>query len=324
MKTNIRFFLGTILLSIFISFNASAQIAISNINEIPKVKNGITYIAMKDPNSKKSKEYVDLFKKYWTFSKFEFIKYSEIENHLTPESSFLSIGGYVTEVHSQTLYANGSSSGGIDYAHTHIYLELWTCGEKYLKSTKSNKKFKEKDKLQIARVELFTDFQTLMAPENLYQNNYDSDGHIRNWGLGILKNHIQNLTVYLNKNTEQKLYSTIYNQAEVKKLSTETLYIPNYILTKFNKFTGDESKSHEEKELMEEYKSKYKIITTAELNAKILNETTPFYYLQYIKSSTDKFVSVINSSTGEIVYSFYTPISYNIRPSDFKDLQKKI
>jgi len=60
------------------------------------------------------------------------------------------------------------------------------------------------------------------------------------------------------------------------------------------------------------------------LNSKILSEKNAFYYVQYVKSSTDKFVSVINSSTGEIVYSVYTPVSYNIKSDDLEDLQKKI
>lgn len=324
MKPNLKLILVTLFFNIVIAFNANSQIAISNIDQLSKIKNGTTYIAMKDPNSAKSKEFVEVFKKNWTYSKFEFIKYTDIEKHLTPESSFLSIGGYVTDVHSQMLYSDGSRSAGVDYAHTHIYLELWTCGEKYLKSTKSNKKFKEKDKLQLARVELFTDFPTLIDPDYLFQSDYDGNGHIRNWGPGILKNHLQNMISYLDKKAEKKLYSEIYNPAELKKLSKENLFVPDYVLTKFNKFTGDESKKHDEKEIFEDYKLQYKLIPTADLNTKILNDKTPFYYLQYIKSSTDKYISVINSLTGEVIYSVYTPVSYNIKSGDLKDLQKKI
>ena len=43
-----------------------------------------------------------------------------------------------------------------------------------------------------------------------------------------------------------------------------------------------------------------------------------------IKSSTDKYVSVINSLTGEIVYSTYTPVSYNIKSGDLESIQRKI
>lgn len=320
MKIHTKISLIALFLNLAFVFTANSQISISNIEELSKVKGGTTYIAMKDPNSPKSKEFVEAFKNNWTYSKFEFIKYADIEKHLAPQNSFLTVSGYETSVHLSTLYSNGMKSSGVDYAHTHIFLQLWTVSEKYFKR---NKEFKDKDKIEVARVELFTDFPTLMRPQNLYQSDYDADGHIRNWGPGILKNHIQNLMSYLSKGKEKSLYSDIYNQAELKKLNNEVLYVPDYVLIKFSAFTGDESKKHEEKELFEDYKLKYKMLSTKELNDKIASGES-FYYLQYIKSSTDKYVSVINAATGEVIYSVYTPTSYNIKSDDLEDLRKKI
>lgn len=56
-----------------------------------------------------------------------------------------------------------------------------------------------------------------------------------------------------------------------------------YIETFKIQMSCDESKRHDEKDIFEEYKSKYKLISTSELNKKIMSETTPFYYLSYIK-----------------------------------------
>lgn len=326
MKSKINLFRTIFIFSIVFALKANGQISISNISEIPKIKNGTLYVAMKDPNSEKSKEFAAIFKESWTFSKIECIKYSEIEKHISPTSSFLTIGGYETSVQSKTLYNNfgTKSSSGINWSNTHIFMELWTCSEKYFKNTKTDKEFKDKDKIQVARVELFTDFITLMRPNNLYQTEYDADGHIRNWGTGILKNYCQLLTTLLNNNVEQKLYSETYNKQELKNLNKEVLYVPDYVLTKFNKFTGDETKKHDEKDIFEDYSLNHKLLTINELSDKILNEKEAFYYLVYIKSSTDKFVSVINSATGEMIYSVYTPASYNIKSDDLKDLQKKI
>ncbi|WP_269227087.1 hypothetical protein [Flavobacterium eburneipallidum] len=310
-------------LFLFISFVSKAQISVSNADEINKIKNTTTYIAMKDPNSVIAKEYAAIFQKYWTISKIEFIEYSDIYKYLNSKSSFLTIGGYVTDVNSHTIYSGGRGFG-VDYSHTHIYLELWKCSDKFLGKSQDAKDFKEKDKTQISRLELFTDFPTLMMPSNLYKTDYDADGHIRNWGLGLFKNHIQNMVSYLNKGTEKRLFSEIVNANELKKLNKETLYIPDYIFTKFNMFTGDESKKHDTKDILNDYKFKYEIVSSTDLNKKILNDDSVFYYLQYIKSSTDKYVSVINSQTGEIVYSVYTPASYNIKSGDLKDLSKVI
>ena len=67
----------------------------------------------------------------------------------------------------------------------------------------------------------------------------------------------------------------------------------------------------------------YKIVTTVELDAKILNDKTAFYYLMLIKTNTGKWITVTNAQTGEIVYSA-SGSSTNFKPSDLKDLQKTI
>lgn len=323
MKTKFNLLCKALFLTALFNTNANAQIAITNVSEIAKVKNGTTYIAMKDPNAPKAKEFVEAIKNSWTLSKFEFIKYSEIEKYIAPTSSFLTIGGYETNAQFTTLYRNGSSKNGINWSNTHIYLELWTCSDKYF-AAKKKKAFDNKDKNQVARIELFTDFPTLMNPDNLYQTDYDASGHIRNWSPAILKNYIQSLTMFVNKGEEKKLYDEVINKAEVKNLANTTLFVPDYVLTKFNKFTGDESKKHDEKDIFEDYKFNYKLISTDELNTKILNDKNPFFYMIYIKSSTDKFVSVINSATGELIYSAYEPVSYNLKADDMDDLYKKI
>lgn len=306
------------------SIVSKAQISISNIDEISKIKNTTTYIAMKDPNSEVAKEYATIFKQYWTISKIAFIKYSEIYKYLNANSSFLTIGGYSTSVSSHTIYSDGGIGSGVDYQNTHIYLELWNCSNKYLSKNKEPKDFKEKDKQQISRLELFTDFPTLMIPSNLYKSEYDTEGHVRNWGLGMLKNHIQNMIINITKGTDKKLFTEILNINEIKKLTNQTLFVPDYVLFKFNMFNGNESKKHEVKDIFDDYNFKYEVLSTADLNKKILEDKSTFYYLQYIKSSTDKYVSVINSRTGEVVYSVYTPLSYNIKSGDLKDLSKII
>ncbi len=240
----------------------------------------------------------------------------------------MTIGGYETNTQFVNLYKNGSRSNGINYSNTHLYLELWTCDPNFFTRRDQSKKkkvvFDNLDKIRVARIELFTDFKTLADPDNLYQVEYDGDGHIRNWGPGILKNYIQTLTSFLNKTEARKLYDEILNPAEIKNLKKETLFVPDYTLYKFNKFNGDESKRHDEKELFSDYKYNYKLLTTDELNQNILKGDGAFYYLIYIKSSTDKFLSVINSNTGEIIYSKYSPVSYNIKSGDLKDLYDKI
>ncbi|MES2764212.1 MAG: hypothetical protein V4677_18490 [Bacteroidota bacterium] len=304
-----------------LSLKSYSQIGISNITEIEKIKKGTTYVAMKNPSDESSKVFIEIFKKYWTISKIEFIKYSDIKNHISPENSFFSVGGYMTD----TQFINSFGSGrGIHYEITHIYLELWTCDEAYFKNTKPDKVFDTQDKWEVGRIELFTDFPTLSSPRNIYQSDYnDWENHIRNWGPGILKNQLQALMVLLQKGEKKSLYTSSFDEKQLKNLNTDTLFIPDYVMTKFNKFSGDESEFHKQKDLFEDYNLPYKIITKEQLNNKIITDKNGFYYMIYIKSSTDKYISIINSLTGEIVYSKYSPVSYNIKPGDLKAIQKK-
>jgi hypothetical protein len=320
-KTILSLFFSGLLFSIATS-TSFGQIGIDNIKEVEKFKKGTTYVAMYNPNSPRVTEYIKAFKDAWALSKLEFIRYSEIENHLAPENSFFTMGGYETTTEN-FVDLNGIRRKTGEYSNTHLYLELWTPSEKYFTENKK-KALREKDKIQIARIELYTDFETLKDPQTIYQMDYDGLGHIRNWGPGMLKNYLQALTSFLNKSEKHFIASKIYNEQELEKLKTSTLYVPDYVLVKFNMFTGDESKQHKEEDLFEDYKLKYQLVSTKKLNDNIVNDPSGFYYLLYVKSSTDKFVSVINSRTGEIIYSDYTPVKYNLKPGDLKDLYKKI
>jgi hypothetical protein len=275
---------------------------------------------MYNPGSSRVADYIKAFKEAWTLSKLEFIPYSELENHLAPENSFFTVGGYVTTTEN-FIDLRGSRRKTGEYSNTHLYLELWTVDDNFFTPKRA---LREKDKNQVARIELYTDYETLKDPESLYQMDFDGLGHIRNWGPGILKNYLQTLTSFLNKSEKRSMIAKTYNEPELNKLKTSTLYVPDYVLVKFNMFTGDESKQHKEEDLFEEYKLKYQVLSTKKLNDNILNDPAGFYYLLYVKSSTDKFVSVVNSRTGEIIYSEYTGVKYNLKSGDLKDLYKKI
>jgi hypothetical protein len=300
------------LLLIFAFTKSEAQFKISNLDYLSKIKDGTTYVAMKNPDAPVVKDYIDVFKKYWTFSKVEFIKYSDIQKKVSSESSFFEIGGF--EVSAQGAY--------ITSTNTHIYLKLWACSDKFLKN--KNKKLSDMDKIEIARIELYTDFSSLYSPKILMSSDYDGGGHIRNWGPGFLKNYIQDLMTLLDANKERSLFSGVSDVKTIKELKNQTLFVPDYVLIKFNKMTGDESSRQDEKNIMSDYKYKYEILTTEALNKKIMTEKDPFYYLVYVKSSTDKFVSIFNSQTGEMIYSSYSPMSYNFGSKDMKDISSKI
>ena len=304
---------------ILFSLVSNGQISVSNISEIPKIKMGTTFFAMKDPSSPSAKEYVEAIKKNWSLSKVECIKYTDIEKNIAPNNTFVTIGGAIATFSSGTM--TGSSHA--EYANTRHFLEFWTTDGKFKLDPKKRKHFNPNDKILLAQIELFPDYPTLAMPSSLFTMEYDADGHLKNWSAGILGNYIQCLTTFFNKAEVRKMNKEIGNKEELKKLTAETLFVPDYILTKFNRLSGAESKKIDEKDLFEYYLNTYKIISMEELSTKILTDDKPFYYLIYVKSSTDKYVSVMNSVTGEMIYAVHDA-AFNMKPSDLKDLQKAI
>jgi hypothetical protein len=222
-----------------------------------------------------------------------------------------------------TIGANMTTSNStLASTETRIYLELWTTNGKYTYDPKKRRHFNQADKISIATIELFADFYAQNNPSALYKMDYDAAGHFKNWGTGILANYLQQLTVLLNKGTDCLAKTEIANKEELSKMSTATLFIPDYVLTKFNKNSDDESKKYTDKEIFDGFSQSYKVLPLAELNDKIANNPTPFYYLLLIKTPTEKFVTVTNSQTGEIIYMGFTGSAANFKSSDLKELQK--
>ncbi|HNP33465.1 MAG TPA: hypothetical protein PKN96_09245 [Flavobacterium sp.] len=289
-----------------------SQIAITNIAEIAKIKTGTTFFAMKDPASPKAAAYVDAIKKNWTFSKVECIKYSDVEKNIAPNNSFVTITANMT-----------TSTSGANTV-THFYLELWTTDGSFVYDPKKRKHFNQEEKISIATVELFPDYITQDNPTTIYKMDYDASGHLKNWNAGVVGNYVQQLTILLNKGEARSTKAAFYNALELQKLSSETLYIPEYVMIKFVKNSDDESKQYEAKEVFEGLSLNCKLISPEALNDKILNSATPVYYLLLIKTTTEKFITVTNSKTGEIIYSDYASSSSNFKPSDLKDLEKAV
>lgn len=323
---SLRVLLMLLLLCLF-TLPGYGQIAISNVKEIPRLKQGITYVAMKDTASTIAQTYKEVFR-YWTCSKVVFIQHKDILEYISPDASFFTIGGFTTTSTFTHMTNSGGTRPGLSYSTTNIYLELWVCDAKQLEKWKNRKKKKdelpESVKKIIGRIELYTDFPTLAFPEKIYDADYDGNGHIRNWGLGYLKIYLQLLMGLLEKGAEHSLYKGSSDTKQLRNLKKQTLYVPDYVLIKFNMFNGDESKRHEEKEILGDYKWPYQLIENEALNKKIMEEQQQIYFLVYVRSSTDKYISVFNSQTGDLIYTKYKPASYNIKDDDLKDLADEI
>ena len=153
---------------------------------------------------------------------------------------------------------------------------------------------------------------------------YDLDVNLYNYKLGFMKNYLQFINTTLKDEWYSFAYATDYDKKKIKALKTSTLYIPDYINTKYNAFKGTDSERESPNELLKKYNYKYEFINTDKLNDKILSATEDFYYLMYTKVNSQKFVSVVNGKTGEIVYREYDILSYNISAKDLSQLSSSV
>ena len=145
---------------------------------------------------------------------------------------------------------------------------------------------------------------------------------IRNFTLPYIITYLR----YVQKNiTEQRipgLYAKINDDGLLAKLAKDTLYVPDSLVYHRSGLSGKEDLN--EKELFASYGGKYRIISTSDLTQIIKSKTDkkPLFLFEYVLSSADKFVSVYNITTGDLVYRRYTPATYNLKPKDLDAILK--
>ena len=160
---------------------------------------------------------------------------------------------------------------------------------------------------------------------NLVRSIYYKDVFY-NYNLGMLKNYFQKVNNTLSKNETAWLYDKDYKK-ELKNLTTQTLFVPEYITIRYDGFSGKDSDKNNKKvkAALDKYKYKYEIIKPEKLTERILSGEE-FYYLRYVRVNAERFLQVVNAKTGEIVYQDYMIglFSYNLKPKYFKELNAKI
>ncbi len=298
------------------SLHTNAQFYMRPTDELDKYKNGITYVIVKDSTSAAEKPYLEVFRKYWTFTKIKFCTREFAKSNRQSPNTFLAINKetYPTDL--------------VDMLYYYLYLDFWA--------------FKDGGGLmKFARIDLFTEI--VLSTDSLeYANqyNYDDGSRIFNWGPGLLKNYLQLMQLYLTGKIEKKSDCNAYDHGnfdgmsakEVKRMDTnysiqisrmknDTLYVPDYVLLKFTRhgFTKVSGSG-----VMDNYKYKYKFVSSDILNKMILDDSKDFCYLVYVKNSFNRYISVVNSKTGKLLYSSPQGASDNIKDSDIKDLNMAI
>ncbi len=223
------------------------------------------------------------------------------------------------------------SSGGMVSTSTHLTYDL--------SIPQFKKNGEQKDRTLLARIILMPDSKTMMEsakPLNSFNNSKQEANMLRmmytksefnNWGAGFLKGYAKFINDALLAKERRGIFNETRDKEELKNLKKATLYLPSYTKSKLNMFTGGEKEADDDgadEDLSKAYPFPVQYLENDALEEKILNATEPFYYLQYVRSSTDKFITIFEGKSGKLLYSEYVPVSYNFKMKDLKKVAQLI
>jgi hypothetical protein len=277
-------------------------------------------------------DYLKILEASWTITPYQIVHISDfdIEKYLSDDYSFATLGG--------TLRTMGKGMSSYSTLFTFIELKMYD-NEKILKKLeKLSPDKKEKKKMEIAEEHLYNFAHIYIYPkdefihtsatkniDNIFTSMY-LDDVFYNYKPGFLKNYFQKVNDQLENGEEYWLYENDY-LPELKKLASETLYIPSYLGIQFSALLAEDSDADHEtiEDIFKNYDYNYEIIDDDELSDKIMRGEE-LYYIRYVRMNAERFLQVVNSKTGEIIYRKYLIglLSFKIKPKHIKDLSKDI
>ncbi len=259
-------------------------------------KRGLTYIVMSDTASKAANEFKGIFRKYWTISKIEFIDSIDINKYVAVNNAF-----FMLEVNPRTGHYTEAHNEGFYIASLFIFDDtepLFDGAANY-----------ERKRTLIGYIYLSA--EEYKKGVNVFDNF--GEGHFLNWGTGLLKNYIQELMTLFSDSKTQFCTENMRLTESIYGLKTGTLYIPDNIV----------NNPSEMNDLVSDYKYNYKFVPLDTINQMILADKTPFFYIDFaIDNNNEKYVSVVDSHTGEFIYCTNTAYSKRLKAKDLKQIYK--
>ncbi|MBQ4821324.1 hypothetical protein [Aquimarina sp. MMG016] len=279
--------------------------------------------------------YEDVLKESWDVTPYEIVSAEDfdLKNYLKEGYSIGSLGfNKVTKMR--------KSNSWVDYLYMYFEFSMFD-NEKLLenlnkykgKRLKKINKVINKYKYSFARFELFpkSNFVDLAKRSNLEKitESLFTEDVFYNYQPGILRNYFQKINDLLKKEEIYWMYKDDYDP-ELKKLTDKPLFFPEYItmgyypkIKVFSKKKNDD-KDLDENDPFSNYKFISKSISNSDLNNRILSGEE-FYYLRYVRVNSQKFIEVVNSKTGKVIYRNYaTGLARSLKPKHLKHLSEVI
>jgi hypothetical protein len=313
------------------------------------------YVKVGDQNSEYTKKIMQLFQENWNVCPVEFFS-DKIDKSLFVDGNlFMNFERYtIASQYVRDFEARGSYSRSDVSYNDYYYFNFWVIDKKYkpkfdwwdYKYTVAKSEFYLKtigmgeEEYKAFQMELIIGKRPSVFSverEEFYPKIYDfTDIDFQNYFLNGTEGNIKNMIQYVNneikKNTERELFDNFKNDLELQKLKSSVLYFPNYWYGENGTITEKLSKDHKYYDatvkyidnLVKSYPFKMELIKRSELNNMIINSDKDFYYLNYVQSSADKLISIINGRTGEVIYYEGTKNSYRIKEKDIEKIAKSI
>jgi hypothetical protein len=313
--------LFTLFLFITITLSNFAQVSVSGSHfglfddlrkkDYVEIKKRTTVFVINDFDLK---QFEQMLNGIWDLNKFIIISPEQFEankdTYIDEQYSIFKFSGLIRTV----TYQNGGSTEYIYLNYNYYY---------YTDVKTSRKGEKKGDMNEVASVFFAGDADSMweMIRTAKYGNLEKS---LYNYKLGFLKNYLQFINDKLKTGGYSFTYAEDYNKSKIKALQKATLFIPSFIKIKYSGWTGKDTDRDNPDELFKKYDYKYEFIDTDALSDKIMNAKEDFYYLMYTKVNSQKFVSVVNGKTGEIIYRDYEILTYSLKANDLSRLNKKI
>jgi len=283
-----------------------------NLNDWAKYKTLKTYFVIRESDKKNESLIRSILQDVWKFNSYEIIDFDQYK--LMPEDGgaiFFGLRNYNTKFMSYPT----SDLAGRDVESNNIKIELWR------NLPKGKYHLISEDVLAYMIITSTPDFGLELRNRktaDAFEYICKSDVEVQEWGWGFIKNILQEMNRRIIANEPRWEFQKEIDKDKIHELKSEILYVPSNIDLFFEQYR--------EKPKFETYAGKEIIfLSPKELSDKILKSGTKFYYLQFHSpNSGKKVVSIINSVTGEYLYTDFTKTSPYFSEKDISILNSVI
>jgi hypothetical protein len=255
-------------------------------------------------------EYTSMLTQAWTLTPLKVIKFDEYASYEKDIDSY----AFFSMTGAQVSYASSSSPTRTSNS-TFFYLTLnIRSSDGKAKDGTPKLKFD-----RLARIELYPKSSSMFTfPKSDFSTFLYVDCSFRNFSLPYMIAYLKFVQQNLKNGKDPSVYTEYDDKALLSKLKTDTLYVPDSLLNRRPTFSAKEQAKNER--LLSKYKGKFKFVSIGELTNIIKTRGTskPVFIFEYVQSSNDKYVSVLDARSGTVVYRRYKAISYKLRSKDLR------